>query len=169
MIDVKEISILCVLFPGEGKNVKLSSKLNALLWKLASVLHIVFPRAGNIKFKVKRLNLTKDHSDIKLFTFHLLSMCLAFQICLQIIEEIYFYLCESLETRLSKSRSYVESWEVSGIVNRRIGSWIVKSYIIWEKKHIGMLNNHINYTFIHKFAFIWYNYYTSPNPFVSII
>ena len=52
--------------------------------------------------------------------------------------------------RLSKSRSYVELWKVSGTMDRRIGSWIVGSYIIWEKKHIGMLNNHINDTFIYN-------------------
>ena len=33
-------------------------------------------------------------------------------------------------TRLSKSGSYVKSWEVGEIVDRKIGSWIVRSYII---------------------------------------
>mgnify|MGYP007088569754 CR=1 FL=1 len=38
-----------------------------------------------------------------------------------------------------------------------------------RKKHIDMLNNHINYTFIHKFASIRCNYHTSLHPFVGII
>ena len=38
-----------------------------------------------------------------------------------------------LGPRLSKSGSYIGSWEVGEIVDRRIGSWIVRSYIIWEK------------------------------------
>ena len=58
-----------------------------------------------------------------------------------------------IHTRLSKSESYVRSLEVCGIVNRRIGSWIVDRKILHylrkkQKIHIGMLNNHINYTFI---------------------
>ena len=31
--------------------------------------------------------------------------------------------------RLSKSRFYVRLWEVGGIVDRRIESWIIRSYI----------------------------------------
>ena len=34
-----------------------------------------------------------------------------------------------LVARLSKSGSYVRSWEVGGIVNRRIGLCIIRSYI----------------------------------------
>ena len=37
---------------------------------------------------------------------------------------------DAISPRLSKSRSYVGSWEIGGIVDRRIGSWIVRSYII---------------------------------------
>ena len=33
-------------------------------------------------------------------------------------------------TRLSKSGSYVRSWEIGRIVGRTIGSWIVRSYIV---------------------------------------
>ena len=33
-------------------------------------------------------------------------------------------------TRLSKSGSYVGSWEIGRIVGRTIGSWIVRSYIV---------------------------------------
>ena len=54
-------------------------------------------------------------------------------------------------SRLSKSGSYIGSWKVGGIVNRRIKSWIIRSYIIKEKNkkiHINMLNNNMNHTFI---------------------
>ena len=36
-------------------------------------------------------------------------------------------------TRLSKSGSYVGSWEIGGIMDHRIGLWIIRSYIIWDK------------------------------------
>ena len=75
--------------------------------------------------------------------------------------------------RLLKSGFYIRSWEVGGIIDRKIRSWIVRFYIIWEKKkkQISMLNNHINYAFIknRKFASIWCNYHTSLHPFVTII
>ena len=38
------------------------------------------------------------------------------------------------QARLSKSRFYIGSWEVSKIVNRRIGSWIVRSYLFSDFK-----------------------------------
>ena len=47
---------------------------------------------------------------------------------------------------MSESGSYVESWEVDGIVDRKILHYLRKK----QKIHIGMLNNYINYTFIHK-------------------
>ena len=34
------------------------------------------------------------------------------------------------EKYISKARILLGSWEVGGIVDRRIGSWIVRSYII---------------------------------------
>ena len=46
--------------------------------------------------------------------------------------------------RLSKSESYVWSWEIGRIVNRKILYYLRKK----QKIYIGMLNNHINYTFI---------------------
>lgn len=39
-----------------------------------------------------------------------------------------------IRSKLSKLGSYIKSWEAGGIKNRRIGLWIVWSYIIWEKK-----------------------------------
>lgn len=39
-----------------------------------------------------------------------------------------------IRSKLSKLGSYIKSWEAGGIINRRIGLWIVWSYIIWEKK-----------------------------------
>ena len=39
-----------------------------------------------------------------------------------------------LVARLSKSGSYVGSWEVVGIVNRRIGLCIIRSYIFSDLK-----------------------------------
>ena len=48
-----------------------------------------------------------------------------------------------VDPRLSKSGFYIGSWEVDEIVNRKILHYL-------RKIHIGMLNNYINYTFIHK-------------------
>ena len=47
---------------------------------------------------------------------------------------MYFFFLKAksnvFHTRLSKSGFYIESWEVGGIVDHKIGSWIVRSYII---------------------------------------
>ena len=53
-------------------------------------------------------------------------------------------------------------------MNRKILYYLRKKKL---KKQIDILNNHINYTFIknQKFVFIWCNYHTSFNSFVSII
>ena len=48
--------------------------------------------------------------------------------CNKVWQEINKY--KPLEAKLSKSGSYVESWKVGEIVDCRIGSWIVRSYII---------------------------------------
>ena len=60
------------------------------------------------------------------------------------------------KTSLSKLGSYIGLWEIGGIMNREILHYLKK------KKCIGMSNNHINYTFIHKnkkLASIWYIYH----------
>ena len=60
---------------------------------------------------------------------------------------------ENKRTRLSKSGSYIGSWEVSGIVksNNQIVDRKIPHYLRQKQKiYIGMLNNHINYTFIYK-------------------
>ena len=41
---------------------------------------------------------------------------------------------EPSQARLSKSRFYVGSWEVGRIINRRIESWIVRSYLFSDFK-----------------------------------
>ena len=41
---------------------------------------------------------------------------------------------EPSQARLSKSRFYVRSWEVGRIINCRIGSWIVRSYLFSDFK-----------------------------------
>jgi len=51
-----------------------------------------------------------------------------------------------LTTRLSKSGSYVGSWEVGGIVDRRIGKCIVRSYIfsnLKQKKNILIMTLYV--------------------------
>ena len=48
------------------------------------------------------------------------------------------------EARRSKLKSYVGLWEVVRFVNRKILHYLRK------KIYIGMLNNHINYTYIHN-------------------
>ena len=51
-----------------------------------------------------------------------------------------------MDPRLSKLGFYIGSWEVDEIMNRKILHYLRKI----QKIHIGMLNNHINYIFIHK-------------------
>ena len=84
---------------------------------------IVKPSGG------RELNINSSHNQN---FFWLLFLLLSFVLIW--LGFYYYNINVTFETRLSKSGSYVGSLKVDEIVDRKIGSWIVRSYIFSDLK-----------------------------------